>query len=73
MAEMDQFRAIGAAGRGQHARDALAPSSGTLGSGSRPAESPKNAGPDPTYTPRTADPAVLEAAERAKAEREALI
>jgi hypothetical protein len=69
MAEMDQFHAIGRAGRGDHARGALA------GPG-RPddfeaGKSPNSSASDPTYTPRTADPAVLEAAERAKAEREA--
>jgi hypothetical protein len=62
MAEVEQFRAIGAAGRSDHARAAIA--------GGCAAESAKNAAP-PTYAPRTADPEVLEAAERAKAEREA--
>jgi hypothetical protein len=64
MAEMDQFHAIGRAGRSDHARASIA--------GGCAAESAQSAAP-PTYTPRTADPAVLEAAERAKAERQALI
>jgi hypothetical protein len=79
MASREQFRAIGAAARADHGRDGLGGSSSEASNLPGPAESTKAAGP-PTPTPgpvhgdygqRTVDPAVLEAAERARAEREA--
>jgi hypothetical protein len=81
MASLEQFRAIGVAARADHGRASLTAETALENRKGSPTESTKNVG-EPTPTPgpvtthgdygqRTVDPAVLEAAERARAEREA--
>lgn len=80
MADCEAFLAIGRAGRAEHARDRVI--GGAASSQAFPTEKPKTVGTDPApaelpsetaYTPRAADPAVLEAAAVAQAQREVAV